>query len=222
MSFVALMTMWAVMMVAMMAPAVAPVALAHRFVTRRRNEGLAPTLAFVLGFLTVWSLVGFVYLVPFLWFRGLSAGAGESGWLPTLAGALLVLAGAYQFTRRKARCQQACGTPFALVLDHDAGGGVTGGYRTGLLHGVHCLGCCWALMVVLLVVGLMNLAAMVALSLLFVVEKHSRRALQVGRVAGAALVVLGLAVMARPSVLHAVSLGAQPSPPAAEHADRTI
>ncbi len=197
--------MWTVMMIAMMAPAVVPAALGHRLVVRRRGEGGISTAAFVAGFLAVWSVVGVAYLLPFLWFRGLAAEAGDSRWLPIVAGAVLVFAGAYQFSRRKAHCQQTCCAPVTAVLDADAGAGATRAAWSGIRHGVHCLGCCWALMTVLLVVGLMNLLWMIGLSLLFLVEKHGRRALVVGRVVGVALVVLGLAVMASPAVLHAVS-----------------
>lgn len=204
--------MWTVMMVAMMAPAVIPAALAHRLVLRHRGEGAASSAAFVTGFLGVWSVVGVVYLLPFLWFRGLAADAADSWWLPVVAGAILVFAGGYQFSRRKAHCQGACCAPVTLALDNDAGIGTASALRTGVHHGIHCLGCCWALMTVLLVVGLMNIAWMIGLSLLFLVEKHSRKALAFGRVLGVALVLLGVAVMAQPDVLHTVS-GASAEPP---------
>ena len=204
--------MWTAMMVAMMAPAVVPATLAHRLVLRRRGEGAVSTAAFVTGFLAVWWLVGLLYLLPFLWFRDLATAAGDSLWLRVVAGGILMLAGGYQFTRRKAHCQGACCAPVGLVLDTDPGNGVTGSLRAGVVHGVHCLGCCWALMTVLLVVGLMNLVWMVALSMLFFVEKHWRRALVVGRVFGVALVVLGLAVMAWPDLLHTVSGASKEAP----------
>lgn len=206
--------MWTVMMIAMMAPAVIPAALGHRLVLRHREESAASSVAFVAGFLAVWSAIGVAYLLPFLWFRSLAAEASASWWLPVLAGAILVLAGGYQFSRRKAHCQGTCCAPVTLALDHDAGTGLTSAFRTGVDHGIHCLGCCWALMAVLLAVGLMNVVWMIGLSVLFLVEKHSRRALVVGRVVGAALVVLGLAVMASPDLLHTVSgAGAKAPPP---------
>ena len=75
----------------------------------------------------------------------------------------------------------------------------------GISHGAYCLGCCWALMSVLLVVGLMNLAWMAGLFLLFFVEKNWRHGLAMARVAGAALVALGIAVAARPPLLELIS-----------------
>lgn len=208
--------MWSVMMAAMMSPSVAPAVLAHRLVLRRRDEGVGPTVAFVAGYLAVWSIVGVLYLVPFLWFRALPGHAGGSRWLAALAGAVLAVAGGYQFTRRKTHCQQSCCSPVAVVGEHDVGSGVVGGLRTGASYGIHCLGCCWALMAVLLVVGLMNVVWMVALSVLFLAEKHSHRALVLGRLVGVALVVLGLAVVAKPSLLHAVS-GASEKVPTTMH-----
>ncbi len=197
--------MWTAMMVAMMAPAVVPAALAHRLVLGRRGEGAVSTAAFVAGFLGVWALVGVLYLLPFLWFRGLPADAAESWWLPVLGGGILILAGGYQFSRRKAHCQGACCAPVALVVGSDAGTGAIRALRTGARHGIHCLGCCWALMTVLLVVGLMNVLWMIGLSLLFLAEKHWRQAIVAGRVVGVALVLLGVAVVAWPDLLHTVS-----------------
>ncbi|MDQ3305986.1 MAG: DUF2182 domain-containing protein [Actinomycetota bacterium] len=208
--------MWAVMMIAMMAPAVIPAALGHRLVLRHRGESAVSSAAFVAGFLAVWSAIGVAYLLPFLWFRSLAAEASDSWWLPVVAGAILVSAGGYQFSRRKAHCLGACCAPVTLALDHDAGTGLTSAFRTGVDHGVHCLGCCWALMAVLLAVGLMNVVWMIGLSVLFLVEKHSRRALVLGRVAGAALVILGLAVMASPDLLHTVSGASAEAPPPME------
>ena len=208
--------MWSVMMIAMMAPAVIPAALAHRLVLRHRRESALSSAAFVAGFLAVWSVIGAAYLLPFLWFRGLAADAANSWWLPVVAGGMLVIAGGYQFSRRKAHCQGACCTPVTLALDHDSGTGTTSAFRTGVDHGIHCLGCCWALMVVLLVVGLMNIVWMIGLSLLFLVEKHSRRALVVGRVVGAALVVLGFAVMVSPDLMNTVSGASTKAPTSME------
>ena len=208
--------MWSVMMVAMMAPAVVPAALAHRLVLRHRGESAASSAAFVTGFLAVWSVVGVVYLLPFLWFRGLAADAADSWWLPVVAGSILVVAGGYQFSRRKAHCQGACCAPVTLALHNDAGTGPASALRTGVDHGIHCLGCCWALMAVLLVVGLMNIVWMIALSLLFLVEKHSPKALAFGRVLGVALVVLGVAVMTQPDLLHKISGAGTEGPPPME------
>lgn len=202
--------MWAPMMVAMMAPAVGPAALSHRRALAGRGQGVAPSVAFVGGFLVVWAVVGALYLIPYLWFRQLPVSAGASRWVPLLAGAALALAGAYQFTSRKRHCQETCGAPVTGVGDHD--GGVVGGLRTGVTHGVHCLGCCWALMVVLLVVGLMNLVWMALLTLVFVAEKHWPRKPALRGLVGVLLLIVGVAVMVSPSVMRTVS-GTSGGPP---------
>lgn len=196
--------MWLVMMVAMMFPAVAPIVLAHRSVVLRRGEGSLPTVAFVGGYLVVWTLAGLLPLAALLGIWEISAEAAGERWLGTLAGGVLVVAGAYQFTAWKTTCLRACRTPMSFVLTHDWGGGSRSALRAGLSHGLFCLGCCWALMSVMLVVGLMNLVWMAALTLVFVAEKNWRRALGLTRVVGTVLVALGVAVIVQPSILGAV------------------
>ena len=205
MSIPIFMGMWVGMMIAMMFPAVAPLVLAHRSVMKRRGEGLGATLSFVFGYLAIWSLIGVVPLLAFLWFRNLAGETAGAGWLPRVAGGVLLVAGAYQFTGWKALCLKACRTPLTFVLTHDFGGGARSALRAGLSHGAYCLGCCWALMAVLLVVGLMNLAWMALLAFIFLAEKHWRRAVGLTRVVGLALIVLGIVVVVRPKVLPAIS-----------------
>jgi predicted metal-binding membrane protein len=205
MSIPIFMGMWIGMMIAMMFPAVAPLVLAHRSVVKRRGEGLGATLSFVLGYLMIWSLIGVIPLLAFLWFRNLAGEVAGSGWLLRVAGGVILVAGAYQFTGWKALCLKACRTPLIFVLTHDFGGGARSAFRAGLSYGAYCLGCCWALMAVLLVVGLMNLAWMALLALIFLTEKHWRRAVGLTRVVGVALIVLGIAVVVRPSLLPVIS-----------------
>jgi len=198
-------TMWVTMMVAMMLPTVAPMVLAHLAVSRRRGEGTVTTVAFVAGYLLVWSAIGVLPMLAYWAFAQLSDAASESRWLPALAGMILVVAGAYQFTGWKQRCLDKCQSPFAFVVMHDFGGGLTGALRAGAVHGAFCLGCCWALMAVLVVVGLMNLLWMAMLFVMFFTEKHWRHGLALAKVAGLSLVALGTAVIARPSLLPVIS-----------------
>lgn len=198
-------TMWVTMMVAMMLPTVAPMVLAHLAVARRRGEGTATTVAFVAGYLLVWSAIGVLPMLAYWAFAQLTDAAAESRWLPTLAGMILVVAGAYQFTGWKQHCLDKCQSPFAFVVMHDFGGGVAGAVRAGVVHGAFCLGCCWALMMVLVVVGLMNLLWMAILFVMFFVEKHWRHGLALAKVAGLSLVALGAAVIAQPSLLPVIS-----------------
>lgn len=197
--------MWAIMMAAMMLPTVAPMVLAHLAVVRRRGGGTFPTIVFVAGYLAVWSASGVAPYVAYVGFSQLAAEAAHSRWLPMLAGGILAVAGAYQFTGWKQVCLDRCQSPFAFILTHDFGDGARSALRAGIWHGTFCLGCCWALMLVLVVVGLMNLAWMVALFLIFFVEKSWRHGLVLAKIAGASLVVLGLAVIAEPTILATIS-----------------
>jgi len=205
MGAVTFLVMWTVMMVAMMLPTVAPMVLAHLSVARRRGGGVFPTIVFVVGYLAVWAASGLVPYFAQIGFSQIAAEAADSRWLPTLAGAILVVAGAYQFTGWKQTCLQECQSPFAFIVTHDFGGGARSALRAGVYHGAFCFGCCWALMTVLFVVGLMNLFWMIAIFIVFLVEKSSRHGLLAAKVSGAALVVLGLTVVARPGILPVIS-----------------
>jgi predicted metal-binding membrane protein len=198
-------TMWATMMVAMMLPAIAPMVLAHLAVTRRRGEGILPTLAFAGGYFLVWSAIGVAPMLAYWTLAGLSDEAASSRWLTVVAGAILLVAGAYQFSGWKERCLDQCQSPFGFLAHHDFGGGPRSALRAGVAHGAYCLGCCWALMAVLLVVGLMNLMWMAGIFVLVFVEKHWTHGIALARVAGAALMFLGVAVMAWPALLAVIS-----------------
>jgi predicted metal-binding membrane protein len=190
---------WLVMMVAMMFPSVAPMTLAFASVTRSRGEGSLPTAAFVLGYLVVWTAVGLVPLAILLvanqvWMT-------PPSWLPRAGGAVVILAGIYQFTPLKDTCLRACRAPLGFILSHNFGGGVPAAARAGASHGLYCLGCCWALMAVLAVLGLMNIAWMAVIAAVFFVEKNVRRGDLLPRVVGAACVAGGLAIVVWPALI---------------------
>jgi predicted metal-binding membrane protein len=197
--------MWVTMMVAMMFPTIVPMVLAHRMVVRKRGEGARASVAFVAGYIAIWTVSGSVPLAALVAFRTLSADGASASWLALLAGSVLAGAGLYQFTPWKGSCLRSCRSPLGFILEHDFGGGSRSAVRAGISHGLWCLGCCWALMAVLLIVGLMNLAWMGALSLVFLAEKNWRYGVTVARLAGTALFGVGLAVMFHPSLLAAVS-----------------
>lgn len=194
---------WVVMMVAMMFPSITPMVLTHARIVRARGEGTLPTVAFVVGFLVVWGAAGLIPL-GMIQLLGSSVAAPINAWLPRLGGAVVVLAGVYQFTPLKEACLRSCRSPLGFILTHDFGGGRSAAARAGVSHGLYCLGCCWAIMAVLAVVGLMNLAWMAVFAVLFFLEKNWRQGVMLSRVSGAACVVLGLAIIARPEVLHFV------------------
>ena len=196
------MGMWITMMVAMMFPTIAPIVLLHRMVMRKRGEGSLPTAAFAGGYLVIWSLVGLVPLAVLIGFRHVSDG---STWVQRVGGAVLVLAGAYQFTRWKDTCVRACRSPLTFLATHDFGRGARGAFRAGASHGLYCLGCCWALMAVLFVVGLMNLAWMAAIAAVFLAEKNWKHGVGLTKVVGVAVLGFGIGVLAHPALLASVT-----------------
>ena len=196
------MAMWLTMMVAMMFPTIAPMVLAHRMVVLKRGEGLRPTVAFVLGYLAIWTLIGFVPLSGLMIYQHLPQGLADARW----AGVVLVIAGVYQFTAWKRACLRTCRTPLDFVLSHDFGSGSAGAFRVGISHGLFCLGCCWALMTVLVLIGLMSLGWMAAVATIFLLEKNLRYGMQLTRLVGATVIGLGLAVvLGGPEVLSWLS-----------------
>ncbi len=190
---------WLVMMVAMMFPSVAPMTLAFASFTRSRGEGYVPTAVFVLGYLIVWTAVGLVPLavlqaVDKIWMT-------PPSWLPRAGAAVIIVAGIYQFTPLKDACLRACRSPLGFIMTHNFGGGPAAAVRAGMSHGLYCLGCCWALMAVLAVLGLMNIAWMAVIAAVFFVEKNVRRGELLPRVVGVACIVAGLAIAAWPVYL---------------------
>ena len=184
---------WLVMMVAMMFPSVAPITLAFAAVTRARGEGIVPTAVFVAGYLVVWTVAGLVPLgvlqaVNQIWMS-------PPSWLPRAAGAVIIVAGIYQFTALKDVCLRSCRSPLGFVMTHNFGGGAAAAARAGMSHGLYCLGCCWALMAVLAVLGLMNLAWMAVIAAVFFIEKNVRYGDVLPKVVGVGCVVGGLAVL---------------------------
>ena len=190
---------WLVMMVAMMFPSVTPMTLAFASVTRARGEGALPTAAFIFGYLMVWTAAG---LVPLGVLQALNQiWMTPPSWLPRVGGAVIILAGIYQFTPLKDACLRACRSPLGFILNHNFGGGPVSAVRAGASHGLYCLGCCWALMAVLAVLGLMNIGWMAVFAAIFFIEKNARRGELLPRIVGVACVIGGLAVVVWPFVL---------------------
>ena len=194
-----LFAMWWVMMVAMMLPSAAPMILLFESIERRRREraaATAPTAAFVAGYLLVWA--GFSALAALVQV-GLHQAAllspAMAGTTPFLGGVLLLAAGIWQWFPLKQACLHHCRSPFHF-LQHEWREGTGGAVRMGVAHGVYCLGCCWALMALLFVGGVMNLLWVAAIAGLVLVEKVAPAGPWVGRVAGLALAAWGIAMLA--------------------------
>lgn len=196
----ALAVMWAVMMVAMMTPSAAPMILMFATIHRRRRaEGrpAVPTAIFVLAYLGVWAAFS---VVAALAQAGLHAAAllspAMAATSPLLSGALLVAAGVFQLTPLKRACLASCRSPLAFIMSRWREGRA-GAFALGLRHGLYCLGCCWALMALLFVAGVMNLLWVATIAVAVLIEKVVPRGDLVGRVAGVALLVAGLLVAGR-------------------------
>jgi predicted metal-binding membrane protein len=119
---------------------------------------------------------------------------------PLVSGVMLAAAGLYQLTPLKRACLSACQSPAAFLAKHWRAGR-TGAFRIGLVHGWYCLGCCWALMLLLFAGGVMNLAVIVGLTVFLLVEKLMPPTFQGGRFSGVVLLVAGL-YMALAPYLH--------------------
>ena len=186
--------MWAAMMAAMMLPSAAPMLLFYDVIARKRNAGSAaigPTSLFGLGYLAVWA--GFSALAVALQY-GLDRANLLSPMLQTtsvaLTAALLVAAGVYQWTPLKQSCLRHCRSPLDFVLQHWRGGR-RGAFAMGITHGLYCLGCCWMLMLLLFVGGVMSFAWIAAIALFVLVEKLAPAGHWIGKAAGVALIGWG-------------------------------
>jgi predicted metal-binding membrane protein len=182
--------MWAVMMVAMMTPSAAPMILMFAGINRRRREqqvSYVPTSVFLVGYLVVWAAFS-VLATAAQW--GLQAASLLSPVTaitsPVLGGVLLVAAGIYQLTPLKHACLSKCRSPLGFVLN-EWREGRWGASLMGLKHGGYCVGCCWSLMALLLVAGVMNLFWVAAIAGFVLLEKVAPGGERLGRVAGVML-----------------------------------
>lgn len=197
--FVFVLGMWAVMMVGMMTPTVLPVVMLYARVMGRDSGARTrpgPAAWFACGYLLAWSLFS---LVAALAQWGLESTALLSPAMASanhrFAGVVLVVAGAYQWLPIKDACLAQCRAPLAFVQRH---GGfradAAGSLRLGLLHGAYCIGCCWALMTLLFVVGVMNLLWIAALMAFVLLEKLAPGTRWPTRIAGVAAIAIGIRV----------------------------
>jgi predicted metal-binding membrane protein len=194
---VAAFIMWSVMMVAMMLPTALPTVTVFDTLARRRSSragSTTPTALFVAGYLGVWFGYSAVAAVSQV---ALSRAALLTPMLRSasiaLSAVILLGAGVFQFTSLKDTCLTKCRTPFAFLLAEWRDGGF-GALVLGLKNGRNCVGCCWALMAVMFVVGTMNLLWMAALSLFILGEKMAPTRWRFRHLAGMTLVLWGLAV----------------------------
>ena len=186
--------MWTVMMAAMMFPSVIPVVLAFATLARHRARSVTAAAAvFVGGYLVVWALLGVpVHAATVAIAELVAASPALTAAATATSGAALIACGLYQLTPLKDACLRHCRVPH-LFLGHHWRDGIGGAFVLGAHHALYCAGCCAAIMLVLLIVGMMNLTWMVALSLLIYLEKVLPGGMLIGRAAGFALCAAGIA-----------------------------
>jgi predicted metal-binding membrane protein len=187
-------TAWSVMMTAMMLPSALP--MIGLYAATQRNAGTVLKAmrvgSFTLMYLGLWALTG----VP-VYFASVALGAISGGALAYVVAAVLIGAGIFQLSPLKRVCLRHCRSPLGFLFGHWREGW-QGGLAMGRAHALYCLGCCWALMVVLVVAGAMSLAWVLLIAAIVAAEKLLPRGEWIARTTGIVLVLLGLAVVVRP------------------------
>lgn len=163
--------MWTVMMAAMMLPSAAPLVLIYR-----SSASAQATSLLVAGYLAIWAAAG----IP----AYIGSERLPMAWAPFV----LVVAGVYQFTPAKQACLDKCRTPVDFLMTHWG----RSAFRLGVEHGLWCLGCCWTLMAVLVLVGMMGVGWVVGLAIVVALEKLTSRGVLISRLTGVALLVLAI------------------------------
>ncbi len=198
--FVLLFLMWLVMMIAMMTPSIAPLVLVFAMVNRRKQEvqnPYTPTGFLVTGYFLVWAVFSLIATL-------LQWGFQKIEWLnpemivtnKIVAAFILIAAGLFQFTALKVRCLNHCRNPIDFIHKKWKNG-QGGALRMGIENGFYCLGCCWVLMALLFVTGIMNVLWIALLAIFVLIEKLFPRARLISYTAGFVLMVYGGFVLFR-------------------------
>ena len=192
--------MWAVMMTAMMLPSAAPLVLLYAGSLRSRGVDHPGRLIYALaaGYVLVWALfsIGATVLQRLLSAALILTPMMEPA-LPLAAAIVLTAAGFYQLTRLKTACLRVCRSPLSYLLQHWGSGDSGAAMRIGAGHGLHCLGCCWAMMLLLFAGGVMNLVVIVVLTVWVLVEKFAPFGERTPALTGVALLALAMWILVR-------------------------
>jgi predicted metal-binding membrane protein len=192
--------MWAIMMIAMMLPSALPMILTFAAVSRNRQQlgrSHGQLWIFVSGYVAIWCAFSVVAALSQWWLHRQAllspSMVSTSAWL---GGTLLMAAGIFQFTPLKHTCLTHCRGPLEFIMTRWREGNA-GAFRMGLEHGAFCTGCCWALMALLFVAGVMNIVWIAALTLLVCLEKMLPPQARISAGTGALLALWGLFLFAR-------------------------
>jgi predicted metal-binding membrane protein len=195
--FVLLFLMWVVMMIAMMTPSVAPLVLIFAMVNRQRKQNQNPYVPagyLLAGYFLVWVAFSFFATLLQWLLQQLSLLNPEMITTSNILGAIILIsAGTFQFTPLKNTCLQQCRTPLNYIRDHWKEG-KSGALQMGIKNGIYCLGCCWILMILLFVSGIMNLLWIAIIALFVLVEKVLPSKV-VSLIAGIALIAYGIVIL---------------------------
>jgi predicted metal-binding membrane protein len=188
--------MWWLMMIAMMTPSAAPTLLLFHNLKRigsERKSALSYTYFFLSGYLIVWAIFSLIACILHKFFDNSSI--TDIGMMQIisiqLSGTLLIAAGIYQFTPLKNACLEKCRTPIDFLSSNNRKG-AKGSFIMGAHHGLFCLGCCWALIALLFVGGVMNLFWITGLALYVLIEKIIIKARWLDKIMGLTLIVFGI------------------------------
>ena len=184
----ALVLMWWLMMVAMMLPSAAPTILLYARVRAQRHATgpIVQPWIFLSGYLAIWLIFAAAAALAQTFAAGGAMLLGDE----RIAAGVLIAAGIYQLSPLKGACLRQCRSPAQFLSRHWRPGAL-GAARLGLLHGAYCVGCCWLLMALLFVGGIMNFAWIAALTLIVGIEKLVPGGEWIGRIAGVALIAWG-------------------------------
>jgi predicted metal-binding membrane protein len=191
--FLVFIAMWISMMVAMMLPSTLPMLLLYRRVARFRGDSYLNFRVWLVGagYFAAWASFGaLVCLIGALFSRMAMASAHVSQAIPVTGGIALIAAGVYQLTPWKGGCLRHCQDPVSL-LSHHLGAQAQSAFTLGLHHGAYCVGCCWGLMLIQLVLGVMNIYVMVAIALVIGLEKLLSSGVRLARWTGIAAILIG-------------------------------
>ncbi len=192
--------MWGVMMAAMMLPSALPMIALYGLVSR--GQRAIPAWLFAAAYVAVWLAVGVPVYAASVGVAALS-GTEMGRWLPYGLAAVLVAAGAYQFSAVKRVCLKHCQGPLGFLMGRWRSG-YAATLRLGLAHAAYCVGCCWGLMAILVAAGAMSLPWVLLIAAVVFAEKLLPRGEWTARAVGAALVILGLAVAVMPDLAPAL------------------
>jgi predicted metal-binding membrane protein len=192
---------WQVMTAAMMLPSTLPMVRLFAKASRGQSQPQLALLTFLAAYASVWT--GFA-LLAVAGDMGLHKLAHHWLWLDhhswMIAGSTLVLAGGFQFSSLKEQCLNACRHPFSF-LTHHYQRGLQAAWNLGIRHGLYCLGCCWALMLVMFAVGVGHFSWMIVLTVVMTLERTWNRGRDIVPVVGVAFLVWGVLVLLHPSWL---------------------